>query len=229
MYGAAALFFFLDRRHRGAADPRAARGAQRQAAQRRPVQPGVHDARHDHDLPGRHADRRGVHELPDPAAGRGPRRRLPPPERVRLLGVPRSAASCSTRRGSSAAAPTAAGSTTPRTTACAYSPTHGIDFWNMGLLITGIASLTGAINLIVTCLNMRAPGHDADEDAGVHLDGPGHAVPAAVRHPGAHRRAVPADVRPALRRQLLQRRRQAPTRCSGSTCSGSSGTPRSTS
>jgi len=39
-----------------------------------------------------------------------------------------------------------------------YSPTHGIDFWNMGLLITGIASLTGAINLIVTCLNMRAPG-----------------------------------------------------------------------
>ena len=39
-----------------------------------------------------------------------------------------------------------------------YSPTHGIDFWNMGLLITGIASLTGAINLIVTVLNMRAPG-----------------------------------------------------------------------
>ncbi len=39
-----------------------------------------------------------------------------------------------------------------------FSPTHGIDFWNMGLLITGIASLTGAINLIVTCINMRAPG-----------------------------------------------------------------------
>ncbi len=40
----------------------------------------------------------------------------------------------------------------------AFSPTHGIDFWNMGLLIAGIASLTGAINLIVTCINMRAPG-----------------------------------------------------------------------
>ncbi|HEX6741013.1 MAG TPA: cbb3-type cytochrome c oxidase subunit I, partial [Sphingomicrobium sp.] len=39
-----------------------------------------------------------------------------------------------------------------------YSPTHGIDFWNMGLLITGLASLSGAVNLIVTCLNMRAPG-----------------------------------------------------------------------
>jgi cytochrome c oxidase subunit I len=40
----------------------------------------------------------------------------------------------------------------------AYSPGHGIDFWNMGLIIAGIASLVGAINLIVTCLNMRAPG-----------------------------------------------------------------------
>jgi cytochrome c oxidase subunit 1 len=39
-----------------------------------------------------------------------------------------------------------------------FSPTNGIDFWNLGLLITGIASLTGAVNLIVTVLNMRAPG-----------------------------------------------------------------------
>ncbi|MBA2437229.1 MAG: cytochrome c oxidase subunit I [Acidimicrobiia bacterium] len=40
----------------------------------------------------------------------------------------------------------------------AYSPGHGIDFWTLGLQITGIASLVGAVNLIVTCLNMRAPG-----------------------------------------------------------------------
>ncbi len=39
-----------------------------------------------------------------------------------------------------------------------FSPGHGIDFWNLGLIITGIASLTGAINLIVTVLNMRCPG-----------------------------------------------------------------------
>ena len=39
-----------------------------------------------------------------------------------------------------------------------FSPTNGIDFWGLGLQITGIASLTGAINLIVTVLNMRAPG-----------------------------------------------------------------------
>jgi cytochrome c oxidase subunit 1 len=39
-----------------------------------------------------------------------------------------------------------------------FSPTHGVDFWSLGLQITGIASLTGALNLIVTVLNMRAPG-----------------------------------------------------------------------
>jgi cytochrome c oxidase subunit I len=39
-----------------------------------------------------------------------------------------------------------------------FSPSHGIDFWALGLQITGIASLTSAINLIVTIINMRAPG-----------------------------------------------------------------------
>ncbi|MGI9644048.1 MAG: cytochrome c oxidase subunit I [Ilumatobacteraceae bacterium] len=39
-----------------------------------------------------------------------------------------------------------------------FSPTNGIDFWVLGLQITGIASLVSAVNLIVTALNMRAPG-----------------------------------------------------------------------
>jgi cytochrome c oxidase subunit 1 len=42
----------------------------------------------------------------------------------------------------------------------AFSPSHGIDIWAIGLQITGIASLVGAINLIVTVVNMRAPGMD---------------------------------------------------------------------
>lgn len=40
----------------------------------------------------------------------------------------------------------------------AFSPTNGINFWVLGLLLTGIASQVSAINLIVTVLNMRAPG-----------------------------------------------------------------------
>ncbi len=39
-----------------------------------------------------------------------------------------------------------------------FSPTNGIDIWAIGLVITGIASQTGAINLIVTALNMRTKG-----------------------------------------------------------------------
>ena len=37
-----------------------------------------------------------------------------------------------------------------------FSPTNGVDFYAIGLLITGIASLVSAVNLAVTCLNMRA-------------------------------------------------------------------------
>jgi cytochrome c oxidase subunit I len=39
-----------------------------------------------------------------------------------------------------------------------FSPGHGIDFWLVGILITGIGSLTAAANFIVTTLNLRAPG-----------------------------------------------------------------------
>jgi cytochrome c oxidase subunit I len=39
-----------------------------------------------------------------------------------------------------------------------FSPTNGNDFWTLGLLLTGVASQVGAVNLIVTALNMRAPG-----------------------------------------------------------------------
>ena len=39
-----------------------------------------------------------------------------------------------------------------------FNPGHGIDFWLIGLAITGIASLSAAVNFIVTTLNLRAPG-----------------------------------------------------------------------
>jgi cytochrome c oxidase subunit 1 len=37
-------------------------------------------------------------------------------------------------------------------------PTPGMTFYTIGLLITGIASTVGAVNLAVTIINMRAPG-----------------------------------------------------------------------
>ena len=43
-------------------------------------------------------------------------------------------------------------------TSSAFSPGHGIDYWILGLLILGIASMAAAFNFLVTILNMRAPG-----------------------------------------------------------------------
>jgi cytochrome c oxidase subunit 1/cytochrome c oxidase subunit I+III len=40
----------------------------------------------------------------------------------------------------------------------AYSPGVGVDYWMVGLLITGIGSISTALNLIVTVLLLRAPG-----------------------------------------------------------------------
>jgi cytochrome c oxidase subunit I len=43
-------------------------------------------------------------------------------------------------------------------TGVTFSPGHGMDFYSLGLQITGVASLVGAVNLITTCLNMRTKG-----------------------------------------------------------------------
>ncbi len=39
-----------------------------------------------------------------------------------------------------------------------FLPSHGADFWAIGLIMLGIGSVTSAVNFIVTTLNMRAPG-----------------------------------------------------------------------
>jgi cytochrome c oxidase subunit 1 len=39
-----------------------------------------------------------------------------------------------------------------------FSPGNGIDFWLIGLILTGVGSLTAAINFIITTVNLRAPG-----------------------------------------------------------------------
>ena len=46
---------------------------------------------------------------------------------------------------------------TPLTTKL-YSPSHGMDFWAVGIIIMGVGSIVGAVNLVVTILNLRAPG-----------------------------------------------------------------------
>ena len=217
-----------DRRPRGAAHPVAAGRAGPEAAVGRPLQPGLHDARRHDDLPGRHADGRGVHELPDPAADRRPRRRLPAAQRAQLLDVPRRRhlpqhVVVPRRRR--------------RRRLVRLRPEHRRDL--LAQPRHGLLRHRPADHRHRVARRRREPGrhraqpagagHDAHAHAGVHVDELRHPGAAGVRHAGDLGGAVPAHLRPALRRQLLQRQRRAPTRCCGSTCSGSSGTPRCTS
>ena len=39
-----------------------------------------------------------------------------------------------------------------------FSVNHGLDFWAIGLLVMGAASVAGALNFTVTIINLRAPG-----------------------------------------------------------------------
>ena len=54
---------------------------------RRVLQPAIHDARDDHDLPRDHAALGSVLQFPDSAPDRRARRRLPAPECLQLLGL----------------------------------------------------------------------------------------------------------------------------------------------
>jgi cytochrome c oxidase subunit 1 len=43
-------------------------------------------------------------------------------------------------------------------TSIVFSPGHNIDFWIFGLQLLGISSTVGAVNFVVTIINLRAPG-----------------------------------------------------------------------
>ena len=77
--------------------------------------------------------------------------------------------------------------------------------------LMGISSITGGINIIVTILNMRAPGMTLMKNAAVRVDLADHRLPADRGDAGAGGCGDHAADRQVLRHQLLQcRRRRRP-------------------
>ena len=111
----------------------------------------------------------------------------------------------------------------------AVLPGLNIDFWTVGLQILGVASLAAAVNFFVTIINLRAKGMKMMYMPMFVWMSFITQILLLLALPGHHRRADPADDRPDLRDPLLRASPAAATRSSGSTCSGSSGIPRSTS
>ena len=84
------------------------------------------------------------------------------------------------------------------------TPGMAMDFVILSLHLAGASSILGAINFITTIFNMRAPRHDAAQDAALRLVGAGDGLPAALVAAGAGRRHHHAADRPQLRHDLLR-------------------------
>ena len=105
-------------------------------------------------------------------------------------------------------------------------PSIGMTFYALGLLITGIASTAGAVNLAVTVINMRAPGMSPVPHAGVRVDGAGRAVPAGRSRCRSSRwRCSSCCSTGGGARTFFDPTARAATRSCGSTCSGCSAIP----
>ena len=110
----------------------------------------------------------------------------------------------------------------------AFSPSHGIDAWIIGLHLAGLSSILGAINFIATIHNMRAPGMSLSR------------MPLFVWTILIYAYLILIAIgsfTATLAMLLVDRQfdgtffdpHSAARRCCGSTCSGSWATPRSTS
>ena len=216
-----------DRRHLRAADADASwPGPAPRSCRPHALQPGLHDARHADDLPG---------HLPAPVRASGTTScrcrsarstwRSRASTRCRS-GCCRSAGSRSCRASSPRAARPPPGG--PATSRCREQLGTGQDLWILGLMIVGTGLDPGRDQLHRDDPADARARDDHDAAADLHVEHPGHVAAGGAGHAGRHRRADHAVRRPPARHHLL-RSDAAGASCScGSTCSGSSATPRST-
>ena len=111
----------------------------------------------------------------------------------------------------------------------AFSPGSGVDSWIFLVHLTGLSSIVGAINFVATIHNMRAKGMGWGRMPLFVWSVLIYSYLIILALPAIAAAVTMLLDRPPLRHRRSSTRPPAATRCSGSTCSGSSGTPRSTS
>ena len=195
-----------------------------------PLQPALHHARHDDDVPVRRAGDGGACGLSRAADGRHAQHRLPAAQRLQLLGLPVRRAACSGSPSRSTSAPDAGW--------FAYVPLAGPRVSrrqarrHLGAddhLHRGRGARRSRSRSSSRSLKQRAPGMTLDRMPLFVWAMLVTVVHGHLRDAGGDARQLDADLGPAGRHALLQSGRRRRRRCCGSTCSGSSATPRSTS
>ena len=193
------------------------------------LQPDLHDARLGDDVPRRRAvPGSGRDLLPAADAGRA-RPAVPAPVGLRLLVLRHRRRRRLRQHLLPRRRPKAAGSCTRRSPASAFQPGIGADIWLLGLSFVEIASLAAAVELIIGVLKTRPPGMSINLDPAVRLVHPGDRRDDPVRLPAADRGRHPARAGARCSTGRSSIRSAAAIRSCGSTCSGSSAIPRSTS
>ena len=133
------------------------------------------------------------------------------------------------RVGPVLARPSAAGRATRRCRRRATCPAAASTRGSSSIHLTGLSSLLGAINFYATIANMRAPGMGWGRLPLFVWAILVYSILLILALPVIAARGDDAADRPPLRDALLRPDARTARRCCGSTCSGSSGTPRSTS
>ena len=111
-----------------------------------------------------------------------------------------------------------------------FSPGKGVDVWAQMITFTEVSALCVAVELIVTILKMRAPGHVAEPHADVLLVDAGPVFHDHLRDAcGDDREHGVSAERPHASARISSTPPRAAILCSTSMCSGSSATRRSTS
>src|SRR5699024_7736283 len=123
-----------------------------------PVQPAVHDARHDHAADVRHAAVQRLRELPGAAADRCRGHGVPAPEHVRLLDHRLRLADRGLRLPHPSGGASFGWFAYAPLSDTTFSPGLGGDLWVFGLALQGFGTILGSVNFITTILCMRMPG-----------------------------------------------------------------------